>query len=91
VSALVALAAGGAVLDQESGLGTWLHLRSELERADERLARLQEEIASVERQISALETDPFAVERAIREDLELARPGELVVRFQRDRRPPAAL
>ena len=32
--------------------------------------------------IADLETRPWAVERAIREDLDLAKPGEVVVRFR---------
>jgi cell division protein FtsB len=42
---------------------------------------LKERVETLEFEINALETDPFALERAIREDLELARPGEIVVRF----------
>lgn len=75
---------GLAALDREMGIGPWWKLRSELVGARERVAALERENAGLENQIAALEGDPFEIERAIREDLELARPGELVVRFERD-------
>ena len=73
-----------AVLDRESGLPTWLRLRGELVDSDARVAALGRETGSLRRQIDALQKDPFALERAIREDLELARPGEIVVRFRQE-------
>jgi cell division protein FtsB len=56
-------------------------MRGELEVSRERIGSLKERVETLEFEINALETDPFALERAIREDLELARPGEIVVRF----------
>jgi len=70
-----------AVVDQKSGLSTWLRLRGELEVSQERIRALEGANEALRVEIRALERDPFAVERAIREDLELARPGEIVVRF----------
>jgi cell division protein FtsB len=43
-----------------------------------------DETHALRAEIEALESQPFALERAIREDLELARPGETVVRFGRN-------
>ena len=41
----------------------------------------QLEIAALRRDVETLESDPAALERAIREDLVFARPGEVVVRL----------
>ena len=47
----------------------------------ERVAVLEADVERLSVAIAALGSDPLAIERAIREDLELARPGEWVVRF----------
>ncbi len=70
-----------AVSDRDSGLPKWLQVRSELRESTSRIALLREEIETLEVEVEALRSDPFAIERAIREDLELAKPGETVVRF----------
>jgi cell division protein FtsB len=70
-----------AVTDRESGLPMWLDLREELRESDLRITRLQTEVKDLQSEVEALEDDPLAMERAIREVLELARPGETVVRF----------
>ena len=45
------------------------------------------ELSPLEEETEALRTDPFAIESAIREDLQLARPGETVVRLIGDTTP----
>lgn len=79
ISLAIAVVLG--VSDRESGLSTWFQVRSELRESNSRIALLREEIAVLKWEVVALSSDPFAIERAIREDLELARPGETVVRF----------
>ena len=79
IAAVFALAVGG----QQSGLPAWFALRSELAAARARIGALSERTAALRIEIDALEQHEFALERAIREDLELARPGEIVVRFAR--------
>jgi cell division protein FtsB len=71
------LAASGS----ETGFPKWVRLRSDLKASRERIELLRAEIEALRVEVKALESDPFALERAIREDLELARPGETVVRF----------
>ena len=86
--AIVALAALVALLDDEAGIRSWVRLRGDLSAAEARIARLEAEIAELEAEAEALRSDPLALEAAIRSDLELARPGETVVRLVG---PPGAL
>lgn len=73
-----------AVVDRDSGLQTWMRLRSELFASQSRIHQLESETAELRAQISDLQSHPWAVERAIREDLDLARPGEVLVRFTKN-------
>jgi cell division protein FtsB len=81
---LPVIAAAGLALtlaDRESGLVVWYETHEELEVSRDRIAALNTRVETLKSEIVALERDPFALERAIREELELARPGEIVVRF----------
>jgi len=79
---LLGAVAGIAVADGESGVPMWFRLRDDVEDASRRVAVLAEHNRALAAEIEALEQEPFALERAIREDLGLARPGEIVVRFE---------
>jgi cell division protein FtsB len=79
-AAIVAAAIGVAVADESTGIRTWLELREDLRVAQQRVAELEARIESRESEAEALRSDPAALEEAIREDLGLARPGEIVVR-----------
>ena len=79
--AVATLAFATALADAHSGLRTWWALRADLREAETRIARLRADVAALERTSGGLEADPFALERAIRERLELARPGETLVRL----------
>jgi len=78
--AIVASALTVAVLDGETGIRTWLETRRDLATAQKRVAELEGRVEAREGETAALRTDPLALERAIREDLRLARPGETIVR-----------
>jgi cell division protein FtsB len=80
VSALIVVAMVYASLDPGSGIRTSLRLHADLRDAQARIAVLRGEIASLDRDAEVLKQDDFALERAIREQLLLARPGETVVR-----------
>ena len=80
-----------ASFDGESGLPAWFDLRADLAGCAERIEELSSEIEVLRTQVAALESDPFALETAIREDLGLAKPGEIVVRFGGRTGPSAAL
>jgi cell division protein FtsB len=75
----------GAVLyagfDSDSGLRAWVAIRSELEASRERADETQAEIDRLASASRSLHGDPFAMEEAIRVDLELSRPGETIVRL----------
>lgn len=79
--AIAGVALGLAWIDGESGLRPWWALRADLERTEARIEALRLEVVSLEAQTGDLQDDPFLVERAIREGLEYARPGETIVRL----------
>jgi cell division protein FtsB len=78
---LIALLAVPALLDESSGVGIWLELQEDLVRSTARLDELVVQNESLRREIELLEDDPTAMDRVIREELDLALPGEVVVRF----------
>jgi cell division protein FtsB len=80
VAALVAVAIVYATFDHGSGIGTSLRLRGDLRSAEARIEAIRLENAKLRGEAELLEADPFAIERAIREDLKLARPGETILR-----------
>jgi cell division protein FtsB len=88
VPILVVVAAGWTVADERSGLPAWQRLNGDLGSARARIAVLHSDIDALQREANALDGDAFAIERAIREDLGLALPGETVVRLASGR--PAA-
>lgn len=84
IPALIVAAVVAAALDGDSGLRTWWELRGDVAKLDARNAELRADVASLRRQAEAMASQPFELERAIREDLELVRPGETLVRLPRD-------
>ena len=82
VSLLLGAAVVIAITDRSAGVPVWRQLNDDLADAHERVAALSAETDALRAQIDALSNDPFALEQAIREDLVLARPGEVVVRFR---------
>ena len=83
---VLALAVGYALLDSRSGFREAHRLRSDLHAANGRIAQLQSRNEALRDQVASRRDDPFAQERAIREELGLARPDETVVRFPREGR-----
>jgi cell division protein FtsB len=78
--ALVCAVVAYAWLVPESGFPTWLRLRAEVADAEARIHTLEQENGSLREEVTALSRDRFAQERAVRETLGWARPGEIVVR-----------
>lgn len=81
IPALLAAAFVYAVFDGDTGILVSLQMREDLEASRVRIGEIRGEIRALRRQAAALESDPFAIESAIREDLKLARRGEVVVRL----------
>lgn len=73
-----------AWLDGNSGFGSAKRLREDLHAARERIASQRLHNEALRAEARALREDPFAREQAIREDLDFARPGEIVVRMPRE-------
>ena len=62
--------------------------RQEMQRLETEIQRLEEENRRLTREIEELKSDPRAVERAAREQLKMARPGERVITFPEQSSPP---
>jgi len=69
-----------ALLDREIGVARWWGLAHDLTEAEARIEALRGELRALEVERAELGDDAFAIERAIREELELTLPGETVVR-----------
>ncbi len=82
VPSLLAAAFLFAWIDADAGLRTWWGLRSDLRDASDRIDALREDVEARRQHAAELETDEFAIERAIRERLQYARPGETIVRLR---------
>ena len=52
--------------------------REELQALEEQVRKLREENQKLEQQIKALKSDPKAIEKLAREQMKLARPGEII-------------
>ncbi len=77
----LALAWATRVADSRAGARAWWSLRTDRDAAQARIRARHAEIDRLRGDAEALrDEEGFAVERAIREDLELAQPGEVVVR-----------
>lgn len=63
------------------------HKQSEIERVKKDLDRLNKENAELGQQVKALKTDPKLIEKIAREDLQRARPGEIIIRIPRSQQP----
>jgi hypothetical protein len=70
------------MLDSDTGLRIWLELRRDLAVSNARVEQLVRENQALESEIAILESEPEALDRAIREELDLVMPGEVVVRFE---------
>jgi cell division protein FtsB len=70
---------GLAAVFGKGGLFDALRYRQERNRLRDEIARLESETTRLESELHALATDDLQVERIAREELSLARPGEVVV------------
>lgn len=77
---IVVSALGVALADDDAGARTWLQVRRDLARTQARVAALAQRVEALEAEARDLAGSPLGLERAIREELGLARAGETVVR-----------
>ena len=70
-----------AAFDREAGLQSWWSLRASLAELNVERTALRSEVERLRLSADALERDDFEIERAIRERLRFAKPGETLVRL----------
>ena len=67
--------------------------RAEMEKVQKDIERLNKENIQLAKEVKALKTDPRTIEKIAREDLGLARDGEVIIKIpqgqQQERNPPA--
>lgn len=78
VAVLLALLLTWHVIDGKHGLSVWEHERVQDRALQREIDRLQQENAQMQQQIQRLQSDPDAIERAAREKLHYAKPGEVI-------------
>ena len=78
-----------AALDSDTGFRNWVSLRSDSNGAHERVATLRAEVAALRPQVAVQRHEEFELERAIRERLGFAKPGETLVRLAPGSNPTA--
>ena len=69
--------AGNAILGK-SGLQALLEARRENQGLDQEIERLEEENRQLETEIQGLRSDPGAIEKLAREQMRMAKPGEII-------------
>ena len=61
--------------------------QKEIEQIREQIGKVNEENKSLTEQVNSLKTDPKSVERIAREEMGLARPGELIFKLPDNAKP----
>ena len=84
---LIVILTISALLNHESGVEIWRELRAGLSESAARVGQLRRENDEMRNEIEMLKAEPAALDRAIREELDVALPGEIVVRFTSPGRP----
>ena len=61
--------------------------QKEIEQIREQIGKLNSDNKSLSSQVNSLKTDPKAIERIAREDMGLARPGEIIYKLPDSAKP----
>jgi cell division protein FtsB len=62
--------------------------QNEIERVRKDIDRLNSENLKLSNDVKSLKTDPRAIERIAREELQRAKPGEVIIRIPQSQQPP---
>lgn len=81
IGVLIVLLSLVTLVGERGALHLW-RLRGEKARLDEQNYRLQKENESLRRRVQDIRNDDDYLEKLAREELNMARPGEIVYRFQ---------
>lgn len=80
---LGALAIAAFSFLSDDGFGKLSNLTRTLEQQHRTNSRLSDTVQALKREVRGLQSDPRTVEKAARSDLGMARPGEMVVIFEK--------
>jgi cell division protein FtsB len=58
--------------------------KQDIERVQGEIARLHQENAELSEEVKALKTDPHKIESIARDELGLAKPGEVIIKIPKD-------
>jgi cell division protein FtsB len=61
--------------------------RNEIQRVKADIGRLNSENLQLSEQVKALKSDPMLIEKIAREELQRARPGEVIIRIPQSQQP----
>jgi cell division protein FtsL len=64
------------------------HTRVEIEKTEMQLQQLDKENLQLEQEVKDLKSDPRLIEKIAREEIQLARPGEIIIRMPATAQPP---
>ncbi|HKV61651.1 MAG TPA: septum formation initiator family protein [Candidatus Acidoferrum sp.] len=62
--------------------------QQEIKKVNKDLDQLNKENAELEREVKELKTDPHKIEKIARDELGLARPGEVIIKIPRSQQLP---
>jgi len=80
---LCALVAAAFSFLSDDGFSRLTALRRSLEQQQRTNEKLSETVEALQREVQGLQVDPRTVEKAARSELGMAKPGELVVIFEK--------
>jgi len=85
--ALLGICVFGLFLHDIFGTHGYLAMRrtkQDIERVQGEIARLKQENAELSEEVKALKTDPRKIESIARDELGLAKPGEVIIKIPKD-------
>jgi len=85
--ALLGICVFGLFLHDIFGTHGYLAMRrtkQDIERVQGEIARLKQENAELSEEVKALKTDPHKIESIARDELGLAKPGEVIIKIPKD-------